>query len=37
VRGAWFTEDGYTQMDHERHPMAALLAALPVLEKQRRP
>jgi hypothetical protein len=33
VRGAWFTEDGYTQMDHERHPLAALLATLPVLEE----
>ena len=34
VRGAWFTEDGYTQMDHERHPLAALLATLPVLEEE---
>jgi hypothetical protein len=34
VRGAWFTEDGYTQMDHVRHPLAALLAALPVLGTQ---
>jgi hypothetical protein len=28
VRGAWFAEDGYTQMDDQRHPMTALLAAL---------
>ncbi|HEU4451165.1 MAG TPA: hypothetical protein VFR63_14455 [Gaiellaceae bacterium] len=34
VRGAWFTEDGYTQMDHVRHPLVALLATLPVLEAQ---
>jgi hypothetical protein len=31
ARGAWFTEDGYTQMDHQRHPLSGLLAALPVL------
>ena len=36
VRGAWFTEDGYTQMDHVRHPLVALLATLPVLEMQPR-
>jgi hypothetical protein len=34
VRGAWFTEDGYTQMDHVRHPLAALLATLPLLRAQ---
>ena len=34
ARGAWFTEDGYTQMDHQRHPLSGLLAALPVLEGQ---
>jgi hypothetical protein len=28
VRGAWFAEDGYTQMDDQRHPMIALLAAV---------
>ena len=28
VRGAWFSEDGYTQMDDQRHPMTALLAAV---------
>jgi hypothetical protein len=33
VRGAWFTEGGYTQMDHERHPMSGLLATLPLLER----
>jgi hypothetical protein len=32
ARGAWFTEDGYTQMDHQRHPLSGLLATLPVLE-----
>jgi hypothetical protein len=31
VRGAWFSEDGYTQMDDQRHPLSALLATLPVL------
>jgi hypothetical protein len=31
ARGAWFTEDGYTQMDHQRHPLSGLLATLPVL------
>jgi hypothetical protein len=35
ARGAWFTEDGYTQMDHQRHPLSGLLAALPVLEAER--
>ena len=28
ARGAWFTEDGYTQMDHVRHPLSGLLATL---------
>jgi hypothetical protein len=32
VRGAWFSEDGYTQMDDQQHPLSALSAALPVLE-----
>ena len=32
ARGAWFTEDGYTQMDHVRHPMSGLLATLPLLD-----
>jgi hypothetical protein len=32
ARGAWFTEDGYTQMDHQRHPLSGLLATLPLLE-----
>jgi len=31
ARGAWFTEGGYTQMDHQRHPLSGLLAALDVL------
>jgi hypothetical protein len=31
ARGAWFTEAGYTQMDHQRHPLSGLLATLPVL------
>ena len=31
ARGAWFTEDGYTQMDHQRHPLSGLLATLEVL------
>jgi hypothetical protein len=30
VRGAWFSEDGYTQMDDQRHPLSALVAALPL-------
>ena len=34
VRGAWFTEDGYTQMDHVRHPLSGLLATLPLLEEE---
>jgi hypothetical protein len=33
ARGAWFSEDGYTQMDDQRHPLAALLATLPLLER----
>jgi hypothetical protein len=28
VRGAWFSEDGYTQMDDQRHSLTALLADL---------
>lgn len=32
ARGAWFTEGGYTQMDHQRHPLSGLLATLPLLE-----
>jgi hypothetical protein len=32
ARGAWFTEAGYTQMDHQRHPLSGLLATLPLLE-----
>ncbi len=35
ARGAWFSEDGYTQMDDQRHPLSGLLAALPVLEAER--
>jgi hypothetical protein len=34
ARGAWFTEGGYTQMDHERHPLSGLLATLRVLEAE---
>ena len=34
ARGAWFTEDGYTQMDHQRHPLSGLLATLEVLEAE---
>ena len=34
TRGAWFTEGGYTQMDHQRHPLSGLLATLPLLESQ---
>jgi hypothetical protein len=30
--GAWYSEDGYTQMDDQQHPLSALQAALPVLE-----
>jgi len=37
ARGAWFTEAGYTQMDHQRHPLSGLLAALPLLEAERSP
>lgn len=32
VRGAWFSESGYTQMDDQRHSLSALQAALPLLE-----
>jgi hypothetical protein len=35
ARGAWFSEDGYTQMDDQRHPLAALVATLPLLERTR--
>jgi hypothetical protein len=35
ARGAWFTEDGYTQMDHQRHPLSGLLATLDVLATER--
>ena len=34
--GAWFSEDGYTQMDHQRHPLSGLLATLPLLEEDAR-
>jgi hypothetical protein len=34
VRGAWFTEDGYTQMDHQRHPLSGLLATLRVMDAE---
>ena len=34
ARGAWFTEGGYTQMDHQRHPLSGLLATLPLLESR---
>ena len=37
ARGAWFTESGYTQMDHQRHPLSGLLATLPLLEAERSP
>jgi hypothetical protein len=33
ARGAWFTEAGYTQMDHQRHPLSGLLLTLPLLER----
>jgi hypothetical protein len=32
ARGAWFSEDGYTQMDDQKHPISGLLATLPVLD-----
>ena len=32
VRGAWFSEGGYTQMDDQRHALSALLASLALLE-----
>jgi hypothetical protein len=31
-RGAWFSEDGYTQMDDQKHPISGLLATVPLLE-----
>jgi hypothetical protein len=37
ARGAWFTEDGYTQMDHVRHPLSGLLATLHVLAAEGEP
>ena len=36
ARGAWFSEDGYTQMDHQRHPLSGLLATLPLLGEDAR-
>lgn len=36
IWGAWFSEDGYTQMDDQQHPLSALLATLPLLEGARR-
>ena len=35
IRGAWFSEDGYTQMDDQQHALSALLATLPLLEAGR--
>jgi hypothetical protein len=32
ARGAWFSEDGYTQMDDQQHPLSGLLATVPLLE-----
>ena len=32
VRGAWFSEAGYTQMDDQRHSLTSLLAAASLLE-----
>jgi hypothetical protein len=32
VRGAWFSEGGYTQMDDQRHALSALLASLRLRE-----
>jgi hypothetical protein len=37
TRGAWFSEDGYTQMDDQQHALSALLATLPLLETSRNP
>ena len=34
VRGAWFSEGGYTQMDDQRHALSALLASLQLLEAE---
>ncbi|MGH3012015.1 MAG: hypothetical protein ACRDMY_09280 [Gaiellaceae bacterium] len=34
ARGAWFSEDGYTQMDDQKHPISGLLATVPLLENQ---
>jgi hypothetical protein len=33
VQGAWFSEDGYTQMDDQRHALSALQAALSLLDR----
>ena len=35
IRGAWFSEDDYTQMDDQQHALSALLATLPLLEGAR--
>jgi hypothetical protein len=37
VAGAWFSEDGYTQMDDQQHSLSALVATLPLLEGERLP
>ena len=34
ARGAWFSEDGYTQMDDQKHPISGLLATVPLLEQR---
>ena len=36
VRGAWFSEAGYTQMDDERHSLSALRATLELLDAEAR-
>ena len=33
VRGAWFSEDGYTQMDDQRHSLTTLLAAVELYQE----
>jgi hypothetical protein len=35
IRGAWFSEDGYTQMDDQQHALSALLATLALVEADR--
>jgi hypothetical protein len=35
VRGAWFSGDGYTQMDDQRHSLVALLSAAELLDEGR--